>query len=95
MMASQAINIQSNADQLLSGPVGQVYDLVVGNELLFAGTQVTYFTFCRSSCFLSMLCEHMLSCFMFQQQFELYGLCSRLPYLICSNPELFLLSEFI
>ena len=29
----------------LSGPVGQVYALVVGNDLLFAGTQVIRFQY--------------------------------------------------
>ncbi|CAN6868909.1 unnamed protein product, partial [Brassica oleracea] len=35
----KAWNIETNADQSLSGPVGQVYSLVVGTDLLFAGTQ--------------------------------------------------------
>ncbi|XP_010555647.1 PREDICTED: zinc finger CCCH domain-containing protein 48 [Tarenaya hassleriana] len=35
----KAWNIQNNSDQSLTGPVGQVYSLVVGNDLLFAGTQ--------------------------------------------------------
>lgn len=35
----KAWNIQTSSDQSLSGPVGQVYALVVGNDLLFAGTQ--------------------------------------------------------
>ncbi|PSS33122.1 Zinc finger CCCH domain-containing protein [Actinidia chinensis var. chinensis] len=35
----KAWNIQTTADLSLSGPVGQVYTLVVGNDLLFAGTQ--------------------------------------------------------
>ncbi|GKU89409.1 hypothetical protein SLEP1_g3547 [Rubroshorea leprosula] len=35
----KAWNTQTNADLSLSGPVGQVYALVVGNELLIAGTQ--------------------------------------------------------
>jgi WD40 repeat protein len=35
----QAWNIQNNADLSLNGPVGQVYSLVVGTDLLFAGTQ--------------------------------------------------------
>ena len=36
----QAWNTQTNADLSLTGPVGQVYTMVVGNDLLFAGTQV-------------------------------------------------------
>lgn len=36
----KAWNIQTSADLSLSGPVGLVYSLVVGNDLLFAGTQV-------------------------------------------------------
>ncbi|CAK9136826.1 unnamed protein product [Ilex paraguariensis] len=35
----KAWNAQTNTDLSLSGPVGQVYSLVVGNDLLFAGTQ--------------------------------------------------------
>ncbi|KAF2536973.1 hypothetical protein F2Q68_00021361, partial [Brassica cretica] len=35
----KAWNIETNADQSLSGPVGQVYSFVVGTDLLFAGTQ--------------------------------------------------------
>lgn len=35
----KAWNIQTNAELSLSGPVGQVYSLVVGNDLLMAGTQ--------------------------------------------------------
>ncbi|GAB2265276.1 hypothetical protein Dimus_000343 [Dionaea muscipula] len=35
----KAWNAQINIDLSLSGPVGQVYALVVGNDLLFAGTQ--------------------------------------------------------
>ncbi|CAA0396463.1 putative transcription factor C3H family [Arabidopsis thaliana] len=35
----KAWNIQNNADLSLTGPVGQVYSLVVGTDLLFAGTQ--------------------------------------------------------
>ena len=38
----QAWNTQTNADLSLTGPVGQVYTLVVGNDLLFAGTQVMF-----------------------------------------------------
>ncbi|XP_048600154.1 zinc finger CCCH domain-containing protein 48 isoform X4 [Brassica napus] len=36
----KAWNIQTNVDLSLTGPVGQVYSLVVGTDLLFAGTQV-------------------------------------------------------
>ncbi|KAL9335716.1 hypothetical protein Peur_072897 [Populus x canadensis] len=35
----KAWNTQTNADLSLNGPIGQVYALVVGNDLLFAGTQ--------------------------------------------------------
>lgn len=35
----KAWNIQTNADLSLSGPVGQVYALVIGHDMLFAGTQ--------------------------------------------------------
>ncbi|KAK4746568.1 hypothetical protein SAY87_025605 [Trapa incisa] len=35
----KAWNTQTSADLSLSGPVGQVYALVVGNSMLFAGTQ--------------------------------------------------------
>ncbi|PON57837.1 Guanine nucleotide-binding protein, beta subunit [Trema orientale] len=35
----KAWNTQTTMELSLSGPVGQVYSLVVGNELLFAGTQ--------------------------------------------------------
>ncbi|KAJ6869739.1 zinc finger CCCH domain-containing protein 48 [Populus alba x Populus x berolinensis] len=35
----KAWNTQTNTDLSLTGPVGQVYTLVVGNDLLFAGTQ--------------------------------------------------------
>ncbi|GAB4826032.1 Zinc finger CCCH domain-containing protein 48 [Ancistrocladus abbreviatus] len=35
----KAWNAQMGSDLSLSGPVGQVYALVVGNDLLFAGTQ--------------------------------------------------------
>lgn len=35
----KAWNTQTSSDQSLSGPVGQVHALVVGNGLLFAGTQ--------------------------------------------------------
>ncbi|XP_022724808.1 zinc finger CCCH domain-containing protein 48-like isoform X2 [Durio zibethinus] len=36
----KAWNTQTNLELSLSGPVGQVYAMVVGNDLLFAGTQV-------------------------------------------------------
>ncbi|KAH9647291.1 zinc finger CCCH domain-containing protein 48 [Citrus sinensis] len=35
----KAWNTQTNTDLSLSGPVGQVYAMAVGNDLLFAGTQ--------------------------------------------------------
>ncbi|GER36722.1 transducin/WD40 repeat-like superfamily protein [Striga asiatica] len=35
----KAWNIQTSTDLSLNGPVGQVYSLVVGNDMLFAGTQ--------------------------------------------------------
>lgn len=35
----KAWNIQTATDLSLTGPIGQVYALVVGNDLLFAGTQ--------------------------------------------------------
>lgn len=51
-MILQAWNTQTNTDLSLSGPVGQVYAMAVGNDLLFAGTQViilqvaySYFSF--------------------------------------------------
>ncbi|KAJ8513272.1 hypothetical protein OPV22_003706 [Ensete ventricosum] len=37
--AVKAWNMQTATDLNLDGPIGQVYSLVVGNELLFAGTQ--------------------------------------------------------
>ncbi|TQD88028.1 hypothetical protein C1H46_026451 [Malus baccata] len=37
--AVKAWNTQTNSELSLSGPVGQVYAMVVGNDLLFAGTQ--------------------------------------------------------
>lgn len=43
-MIWQAWNAQTATDLSLSGPVGQVYALVVGNDLLFAGTQVYLLT---------------------------------------------------
>lgn len=44
VMIFQAWNTQTNTDLSLSGPVGQVYAMAVGNDLLFAGTQVISFT---------------------------------------------------
>ncbi|MFS8018840.1 putative transcription factor WD40-like family [Helianthus anomalus] len=35
----KALNVQTSAELSLNRPVGQVYSLVVGNDLLFAGTQ--------------------------------------------------------
>ncbi|KAI7737292.1 hypothetical protein M8C21_020724 [Ambrosia artemisiifolia] len=35
----KAWNVQTSAELSLNGPVGQVYSLAAGNELLFAGTQ--------------------------------------------------------
>lgn len=35
----KAWNVQTSAEMSLNGPVGQVYSLVAGNDLLFAGTQ--------------------------------------------------------
>ncbi|EPS70603.1 hypothetical protein M569_04157, partial [Genlisea aurea] len=35
----KAWNIQTNTDLSLNGPIGQVYSLVIGNDLLFAATQ--------------------------------------------------------
>ena len=37
----QAWNIESLAEFSLDGPVGEVYSMVVANEMLFAGAQVT------------------------------------------------------
>lgn len=39
-LISQAWNTQTSAELSLSGPVGQVYAMVVGNSMLLAGTQV-------------------------------------------------------
>jgi hypothetical protein len=39
----QAWNTQTSADLSLNGPVGQVYALVVGNDMLFAAVQVILF----------------------------------------------------
>lgn len=34
--------MQTSAELSLNGPVGQVYSLVVGSDLLFAGVQVSF-----------------------------------------------------
>jgi len=39
----QAWNTQNLMELSLNGPVGQVYALVVSNDMLFAGTQVNIF----------------------------------------------------
>ena len=48
----QAWNIESCADVSLDGPVGQIYAMVVNNDMLFAGAQVNFFIvfnfLCRS-----------------------------------------------
>ena len=44
MMILQAWHTQNNTELTLSGPTGQVYALVVGNDLLFAGVQVILLT---------------------------------------------------
>ena len=48
----QAWNIESCADLSLDGPVGQIYAMVVNNDMLFAGAQVNFFIvfnfLCRS-----------------------------------------------
>ena len=36
----QAVNTLTGAEMNLDGPVGQVYSMVVGNDMLFAGVQV-------------------------------------------------------
>lgn len=41
----QAWNIQNSLELSLSGPVGLVYALAVGNDMLLAGTQVNCFLF--------------------------------------------------
>ncbi|MFS7955226.1 putative transcription factor WD40-like family [Helianthus anomalus] len=38
----KAWNVQTSAELILNGPVGQVYSLVLGNDLLFAGTQESF-----------------------------------------------------
>jgi hypothetical protein len=40
----QAWNTQNSMEISLDGPVGQVYALVVINDMLFAGTQVIFFS---------------------------------------------------
>lgn len=40
VITSQAWNTQTGTDLSLDGPVGQVYALVVGNDMLLAGTEV-------------------------------------------------------
>jgi hypothetical protein len=42
IMVLQAWNTLANTELSLSGPVGQVYAMVVGNDLLFAATQVIF-----------------------------------------------------
>ena len=42
-MILQAWNTHTNSELSLTGPVGQVYAMVVGNDLLFAGTQVMWY----------------------------------------------------
>lgn len=39
-LVSQVWNTQNSMELSLDGPVGQVYALVVNNDMLFAGTQV-------------------------------------------------------
>lgn len=53
IMILQAWNTLNNSELSLSGPVGQVYAMVVGNDLLFAGTQVIFWT--MSTFLLSMM----------------------------------------
>ena len=47
MMILQAWHTQNNTELSLSGPIGQVYALVFGNDLLFAGVQVILLTTSR------------------------------------------------
>ncbi|GFY84274.1 zinc finger WD40 repeat protein 1 [Actinidia rufa] len=55
----KAWNIQTTADLSLSGPVGQVYTLVVGNDLLFA----VYYTLLGLSVGFTLLVVHLhLAC---------------------------------
>lgn len=44
IMILQAWNTLTNSELSLTGPVGQIYAMVVGNDLLFAGTQVIFWT---------------------------------------------------
>lgn len=44
IMVLQAWNTETSTELSLSGPIGQVYAIVVGNGLLFAGTQVNFWT---------------------------------------------------
>jgi hypothetical protein len=37
--------MQTQAEMNLTGPTGQVYALAIGNELLFAATQVNFLSF--------------------------------------------------
>ncbi|KAF3953787.1 hypothetical protein CMV_020793 [Castanea mollissima] len=46
--AAIAWNTLNNSELSLSGPVGQVYAMVVGNDLLFAGTQDSIWVSIRS-----------------------------------------------
>ena len=39
----KAWNTQSGAEFSLDGPVGQVYAMIFDKNILFAGTQVTYY----------------------------------------------------
>lgn len=48
-MVLQAWNTQNSMELSLSGPVGQVYALVVGNDMLLAGTQVIFSSFLAST----------------------------------------------
>ena len=43
ILVLQASNTQNLSELSLNGPVGQVYALVVNNDMLFAGTQVNIF----------------------------------------------------
>lgn len=52
--------MQTATDLSLDGPIGQVYSLVVGNELLFAGTQVVFLSLI-SLFFLYLILDNVLS----------------------------------
>ena len=39
----QALNLQTNSEQRLEGPKGQVHALAVFNDMLLAGTHVCFF----------------------------------------------------